>query len=173
MEYITEWQCDTCRTIYPSENEASLCENRHKQAATRQAAYHTAQASGKPMIGLFRKSESGQLVLYGVTAVLGKAESRNSQQSGWRNTEDEVRYRFSDSCNTWEAFLPEGEYRRYLSIQEAVEAGWCPFFAPHYQQAFPLVLREQIADAFLALPEEVQKTNLLARKLMTRSYDED
>lgn len=168
-----EWRCDTCQAVYSSERDASLCETRHKEVIARHAAYHAALANGKPLVGMFREGKDAQFVLYAVVAILGKAEPRNIQSNNWRNVEDEARYRFSDACNAWDDFLFEGKYRRYLSIQEAVEAGWCPFFSQHYQTTFPLAMREQIADAFLALPEDAQREHLVSRKAMLRSHNED
>ena len=161
-----EWRCDFCHVPYLSEREAARCEEHHRQIIARKTAYQETLAAGKPLIGMLSHGDDDALHLTGVLAILCKSDPDRPL-----GPKDETTYTVSDACTSFDDFLPDptSPYRKYVSITEAIEAGWVPFFSQHYQKTFPLALREQIAEDFLSLPNELQKQHLLLRRLMTRS----
>lgn len=167
------WRCNQCGETYLTESSASRCEMRHQQIAERAAAYQHALAEGKPLLARLREQE-GRLVVSAIFFV-GKRVEEHRSSYGQATDEENTRHLLMDADLSFTDFLPnaDGKHHRYLSVTEAVSAGWCPFFSQHYQTRWPLAIREQITDAFLALPDEVQCQNLLARQVLTRHSSEE
>ena len=173
MNHSTLWRCDQCGETYPSKSSAFRCEAQHKQRAERAAAYQRALAEGKSLLARFREQE-GRWVASAIFLVGERVEDHRTSL-GTAIDEENVQHKMMDAELSFTDFLPnaDGKFHRYLSVTEAVETGWCPFFSQHYQTRWPLAIREQIADAFLALPDEAQCQNMLARQVLTRHGSEE
>lgn len=177
---ITAWRCDHCGKEYETRSGAEQCEERHVSSERRKHFYAEAMASGRPLIGEFRRDKDGGETLTKVLAILGKSDREFRDPYPWKQDVADTFFRLTPAVGQIvEDYLPDevnpahSWFRRYISVREAVNADWCPFFSEHYQNEFPLSIREQVADAFLALPEGRQRDILSARKPLSGTSWED
>lgn len=177
---ISAWRCDHCSRQYETRREAEQCEERHASSERRKRLYAEAMASGRPLVGKFQRAEDGGETLTRVLAILGKSEREFRDSYSRKRDVADTFLRLTPAVGQIiEDYLPDevnpahSWFTRYISIREAIDAGWRPFFSEHYQNEFPLSIREQVADAFLALTEGRQRDILLARKTLSGTDSED
>lgn len=163
-------QCCTCHRIWPSLQEAETCERWHEILATQRAEFDAAQRQGKVLLGNFLRKPQGD-VLYRVLWVIGPDNAKSLPAVNLEGGAPEVLCRFYLADGTEvQDFFPLSEepsinvVSRYLTIEEALSLGWCPFFMRGYQKTFPRSFREKMAAAFIAMPPEAQHQLLLIGK---------
>ena len=161
------WQCCHCLKVWTSLQNAEICERWHKIIANQRAAFDDAQREGKVLLGNFLRKPQGD-VLIRVLWVIGPDCEQALPAANLTGTTPEVLCRFylADGSEVRD-FFPLSEesaihmVNRYLTIEEALGLGWCPFFVRGYQKKFPRPFREKMAAAFIAMPQEAQRQLLL------------